>query len=298
MKKAKLCLGTVQFGLDYGINNSTGKPSQAQSFQMLDLALQSGIDVIDTAQAYGTAEELLGCYNIAASSAKVISKLQPNSIEPDRADVERVVREHLQQSLKQIGLQTLDGYLLHTPEYYYDRRILQALRSCRDEGLIRHFGVSIYETEHALDVVREGVVDYIQIPYSVFDQRLDRTEFFSLAKQNGVTVFARSAFLQGLILMDDAAIPQHLAEVRGYLKKLDAVIEKHAVSRLQAALLFSQTHPGIDYLVFGVDTMEQLQEDLALAKAEVDFAACREELAHEFIDVKKSIIFPSLWKRG
>lgn len=297
MSPVKLCLGTVQFGLDYGINNPIGKPSQALSFAMLDEALRQGITMIDTATAYGTAEEILGEYGINKHYVQVISKLKPNLISEDCSNIESIVEEQIQASLVRTGLSELDGYLLHTPENYYNKKIINGLRLCKEKGLIRHFGVSIYETEHALDVVRDGLVDYIQIPYSVFDQRVDQTEFFKLAKENKVTVFARSAFLQGLILMDEENIPAHLDVAKEYLRKFDQIINKYGFTRIQAAFLFSYTHPGIDYLVFGVDKMEQLKENIELSRRQFDFADCRQELSECFCNVNKSIIFPSLWKK-
>jgi len=296
LSQTKLCLGTVQFGLNYGVNNSVGKPSQASTFAMLDEALKQGITMIDTATAYGTAEELLGQYAINKHHVHVISKLRPNFISKDCPNTEVIVEEQIKASLVRTGLSELDGYLIHTPENYYNKKIINGLRLCKEKGLIRHFGVSIYEIEHALDVVRDGIVDYIQIPYSIFDQRVDQTEFFKLAKENKITVFARSAFLQGLILMAEKNIPAHLAVAKEYLRKFDQIINKHGFTRIQAAFLFSYTHPGIDYLVFGVEKMEQLRENIELSRRQFDFTDCRQEISNSFRDVSKSIIFPSLWK--
>jgi len=297
MTETKLCLGTVQFGLDYGINNFAGKPSKANSFEMLDEAIKQGISVIDTAVAYGNAEEILGDYGIANHDVKVISKLKPNLITKDSKNPEDVVEQQVRGSLARMGLGQLDGYLLHTPENFYNKRIIEGLKRCKEQGLIRHFGVSIYEMQHALDVVESGEVDYIQIPYSIFDQRVDRTNFFEIAKQNSVTVYARSAFLQGLILMEESKIPSHLEMAKGYLRKFDQVITKYGFTRVEAAFLFAYTHPNIDYLVFGVDKMEHLLEDIELSRKIVDFAPCREELSNSFLNISKSIIFPSLWKQ-
>ena len=297
MSETKLCLGTAQFGLDYGINNPNGKPQEHQSFAIIDEALKQGITVIDTAAAYGTAEELLGEYGIATHQVQVISKLKPNMITDNCQDPEVILEEQIQASLARTGLTALDGYLLHSPENFYNERVINGLRQCKKKGLIRHFGVSIYDTEHALDVVRSGLVDYIQIPYNVLDQRLDQTDFFALAKEHEVMVFARSAFLQGLILMSADKIPDHLAMAKEYLREFDRIIAKYGFTRIQAAFSFVYTHPGINYLVFGVDNLEQLQEYIALSRCQFDFADCRMELSNSFRNVSKNIICPNLWKK-
>lgn len=227
----------------------------------------------------------------------MISKLKPNLIDEKCLNPVATVEEQVRESLVRTGLNSLEGYLLHTPENFYNKQIIQGLKQCKKKGLIKHFGVSIYETQHALDVVKSGVVDYIQIPYSIFDQRLDRTDFFEIAKNNGVTVYARSAFLQGLILMEETKIPPHLAMAKKYLKTLDQILIKYGFTRVQAAFLFSYTHPGIDYVVFGVDNSTQLREDIQLSCGQYEFAACREEISNNFLNISKNIIFPSLWAK-
>ncbi len=293
----KLCLGTVQFGLNYGINNFSGKPAKNDVFRMMDEALSRGIGYFDTAAAYGNAEDLLGEYGIHRHKVKITTKLQPNLVGENDPETEKIVKIQIEQSLRKLKLERLDGYLLHTPTDFYNPRIIEALQQCKAKGLITHFGVSIYEVEHALDVVKSGLVDYIQVPYSVFDQRVDQTEFFQLAKQNNVTVFARSAFLQGLILMEFDKIPEKLAKVRKYLMEFDNIINKFGFSRKQAAFLFTYTHPDIDYLVFGVDTIDQLTENIAISRSHDDFSQCRSELSKYFKTIEKSIIFPSLWAK-
>lgn len=297
MHANKLCLGTVQFGMKYGINNLAGKPDKKDVFRMLDEALEQGIVYFDTACAYGDAEDLLGQYGIKRYNVKVITKLKPNLIMDNDPNTSKIVEKEIIQSLHRLQLEYLDGYLLHTPTNFYNERIIEALQLCKHKGLIKHIGVSIYETNHAVDVVKSGLVDYIQVPYSVFDQRLDQTDFFSLAKKNKVTVYGRSAFLQGLILMDERRIPEHLEKAKEYLAQFDHIIQKYGFSRTQAAFLFSLTHPGIDYTVFGVDNIKQLKENIDISRRQVDFEQCKIELSKCFRSIEKSIIFPSLWAR-
>jgi len=297
MRNNRLCLGTTQFGLVYGINNQRGKPTKREVFAMLDKAVDLGIEFIDTAVAYGDAEELLGEYGVKQKQLRVISKLRPNLISDDCPNPEEIVENEIKGSLKRLRLDVLEGYLLHTPENFYNEGIMNGLRICKEKGLIRNLGVSIYEVQHALDSVSTGLIDYIQIPYSVFDQRMDGAGFFELARKNDVKVFARSAFLQGLIFMEEERIPEYLSVAKGYLQKFDEIIQKHGLTRGQAALLFTYFHPGVDYVVFGVDDIEQLVEDVAISRSNIDFRACREELIGSFANIEKSIIFPSLWAR-
>lgn len=298
----KLVLGTVQFGLDYGIVNKLGKPSLEDSLKMLAFAFQNGIRTFDTAFAYGDAEEILGKFvvdNKLAGKVKIISKLKPNIFEGRSPEVSKykIIKWEIEKSLNKLHIKSLDGYLLHTPAYIYDKKIVEALKQCKKEGLISNFGVSIYDAKDALYAVKDARVDYIQIPYSVFDQRLDKTDFFKIAKKNNVKIFARSAFLQGLILMKNSMIPKHLSEAKKYLNTFDKIIGKHGFTRIQTAMLFSYSNSNIDSLVFGVDNVSQLKQNIGIANRAVDFEKCRAELEARFIPIKKSIIFPSLWSK-
>ncbi len=295
MNNNKLCLGTAQFGLNYGINNQKGKPTKREVFSILDKAVDLGIKYIDTAAAYGDAEQLLGEYGVGKKNLKIISKSEFNIIGEDDFDLDEAVEFQIKKSLKRLKTDVLDGYLIHNPENYYNNKIIKALKKCKEKDLVQNLGVSIYETKHALDAVASGHVDYVQIPYNVFDQRLDTSDFFGIANKNNIKVFGRSAFLQGLILMDEDKIPANLAIAKKYLVSFDKIIKKHRLNRFQAAFLFSYTNPGIDYVVFGVDDIDQLTDYSIILQSATGFQACREEIANTFVDIDKKIICPNLW---
>jgi len=292
---AKLCLGTAGFGMKYGINNKTGKSTKKQVFKMFDLARREGIEYIDTAQAYGDAEEILGEYK-HRKSFKIITKLLPNCFDDAAGKaINSAIMDMWIGSFIDRLRQDPAAMLLHTPRYIYDEKIRCALRKFRCLADVP-IGVSIYNPEDALCAVKLGF-DVIQVPYNIFDQRLDYTDFFQLAKEAGVQVFARSPFLQGLILMREDEIPDHLSLAKDYLREFDRIIRKHGFSRLEAAFLFSLTHTGLNHVVFGVDNIRQLKEDIQIAKRRYDFRACCWELTQAFRDVPESIVIPSLWAK-
>jgi len=298
----KLALGTVQLGLEYGIANLRGKPSFEKALGILDQAYTGRIRVFDTAAAYGNAEEILGEWitrNTVGENISIISKLRPNALQNIRvADIPNVIEKELRGSLERLRRERLDGYLLHNADNLYNEETLGALEECKAKGLVKNIGVSIYEEGDALYAVHSSRIDYIQIPYNVLDRRLDQTDFFETARKNRVTVFARSAFLQGLLLMEEDEIPAHLKEVVLYLKKFNSIAKKHGFTRKEAAFLFPYTHPGIDYVVFGVDTEKQLDENIHIVKIleTQDFKPCFKELKSEFLHINKSLILPNLWE--
>ena len=298
-RKNSLCLGTVQFGLDYGINNPNGKPPRHKSLEMLDYAYKRGIRFFDTAAAYGDAEEILGEFirtRKLEGKIFITSKLLPNIILENEKNIQGIVEGELKKTLNKLGIKKLYGYYFHTPGYIYNKEIVGALKKCKENGLVNNIGVSIYEEKDAIFAANLPV-DIIQIPYSFLDQRLNKTDFFEIAKKNKVKVFARSAFLQGLVCMREEKIPQQLEKAKEYLKEFDKIISKYSLSRQKAALLFSYNTKNIEHVVFGVDNIDQLKENLDIIEENIDFKKCFDELKDAFINIEKYIIFPSLWKK-
>ncbi len=297
----ELCLGTVQFGMKYGINNQIGRqPSWEESFSMLDYALRNDIGVIDTAAAYGEAEQILGSYikkRGCGQRVKIISKLKPNIIE-EGCITKKIVTNECKGSLERLSIDCLDGYLLHTPEYIYNEEIISALMGLKKDGYVKNIGVSIYGLEEGYAAINTGVMDYIQLPYSILDQRGIKEGFIPAAKEAGVKIFTRSAFLQGLFMMDMGTLPEHLKNAVPYLDIIEEILGKYGVDKVSAILAFVQHEKDIDYLVFGVEKKEQLEENIFKSKHGDVPEECIQELKDKINGVSQSVIFPSLWSDG
>ena len=290
---SKLCLGTVQMGQKYGVANALGRqPLPQESFSVLQAALDKGISYFDTASIYGTSEEVIGAFHLAGRhDTHIISKLPPET-----EDSEKAVLDEVRKTLSRLQADRIDGYLLHDARDMERQGIVRGLCKAKEKGLVGSIGVSVYEPRDAYYAVSVSWVDYVQIPYNVLDQRLDEADFFYQAKKYGVKVFARSLFLQGLLAMDLDNLPNTLLEARSLLEKFQSISDGHGFTRKEAALLYGLEHPGIDYVVFGVDTLSQLEENLQIAKRLGEFKACYEALHGAFRDVDRKIINPSLWR--
>ena len=265
MRARRLVLGTVEFGMEYGIDGQL-RPAKDETFAILDAALAAGIDTFDTASAYGNAEELLGGWIKARSCADKVKIISKGS---GRADIE--------QSLKRLGLRALDGYLLHNAQ-----GSLAELQEARRALLVKHIGASVYRPEEV-----RSEFEYVQIPYNALDRRFEKVQ--------GAVVFARSPFLQGLLLMNPNNLPPHLAHAKPYLEQFVAIANNYKLSQLQASLLFV-LHSNAHYVVFGVKSLAQLHEILEAAKTPVPDGFI-DAVRAGIQNVDETVINPSLWKR-
>ena len=296
----QLCLGTVQFGMDYGIIGQK-KPSLEDSVICLDYATQNGIRAIDTATAYGTAEEVTGAFlrkkTIARDKLFISSKMLPNVLDDYEGDqyVERI-REHLVNSLKVLGTDYLDAYMLHSARYAYRPDILQALYEMKKEGLAKKVGVSIYEPNEAKACFESPFADFVQLPYSVFDHRMKDAGVFDPEASKGVEIHTRSAFIQGLILLDEEQVPEFLSPAIPIVRKIKKICGESNLSRVALALAYVKEQTVPTHLVFGVDNLEQLKQDIAFFNADIPKDVLK-QLEHEFSGIAADIVMPSLWKK-
>lgn len=296
----ELCLGTVQFGMNYGIRGQR-KPSAEDAVSLMDYAVQNGVRALDTARAYGTAEELVGQFlkkkTVPRESLFISTKLRPNLLD-DAApgDYAAVVEREITSQLKRLNTNYVDAYVYHSAGYAFDEAKLAALRGAAEKGYARKTGVSVYEPEEAGACCRSGLVDFLQVPYSIFDQRMKKSGVFDAAAGCGCEIHTRSAFLQGLIVMDEEQVPPFLSRAKAIVRKIRELSEEAEISRVQLALQYVKRETAVSHLVFGVDSPEQLKEDIAHFQEELPPELLK-QMGEAFADLEADLVMPSLWKR-
>ncbi len=284
----KLALGTVQFGMNYGIQTN-GQPKIKQSIEILNKAYAAGICCFDTASAYGTAEKVLGEFlrqpQIEAEKLSVISKFNLNIEELESC---------INQSLCRLGIDCLDGYMFHDANNIFDPAAVSALEGLKIKGLTRKIGVSIYTPIQAMKALEYDAIDIIQVPYNVFDRRLDKCGFFKKAKEQGVIVYARSSLLQGLLAMKPEEIPEYMSFSLPYLRKFQNDCLESGLKPFEAAVQYVLQHEYIDYIVFGVDNIAHLEEYITLSSKTMPVNA-RQLFKDSFTEVEDKLVMPNLW---
>ena len=295
-----LCLGTVQFGMDYGIAGQK-KPPLHEAVDILDYATQNGIVTIDTANAYGVAEDVVGEFlekkTIPRSKLFLISKLRPNLLdEVDASHYYDIMKSNLTDSLQRLKTDYLDSYLLHSSRYVFSDEIIETLSRFQQEGYVRHAGVSVYEPEEAKKCIERQNVDFMQVPFSIFDQRMLKEGVFQMEKGTHTQIHSRSAFIQGLILMEEEKVPPFLEKAKPIIRKIDSLCGKFRISRIALAMGFVKEQNAISHLVFGVDNLTQLKEDIECFSHSIS-ADIINDIGREFADIETDIVMPSLWKK-
>ena len=260
----RLALGTAQFGLNYGIANQSGQISKSEAKTMLDLAAFHGMDMLDTAIAYGDSEISLGAFDIR--DFKVVTKFPP--VPEECADIGAWIHEQLALSLTRLGMSAIYGLLLHRPEQLLGSNgtiIFQTLQDLKYDGKIKKVGISIYSPSILETTTKLFRFDLIQAPFNLIDRRLHNSGWLSRLKDDGVEIHARSVFLQGLLLIPQADRPPKFTEWDDLWEIWDIWIKEHNISAIQACLAFPLSFREIDRVIVGADNAIQLREIITAA---------------------------------
>lgn len=287
---SSLTLGTVQFGLQYGIANKVGQISLGEASNILQEAWKSGVRTLDTAVAYGESEQVLG--QIGVNDWSVISKLPP--LPTDVSLVQEWVDNTIASSLSRLKVNSLSGLLLHNSANLLEDKgeeLYAALTRLKRQGVVKKIGISIYNAEDVDSYLSKYKLDIVQLPLNVFDRRLIRSGRIDQLTAIGIEIHVRSVFLQGLLLMEPKFRPPFFNQWAALLSKWDGWILQNQITRLEASLGFVGLVPGIGKIIVGVDSRAQLSEIIENSIGN-RFLEIPDEISSEDPD----LILPYNWK--
>jgi len=277
MPSNKIGLGTVQFGLPYGISNAGGQTSAGEVKKILDCAAENGIRFLDTASAYGNAESVLGKNDL--SSFNIVSKYI--SIAPGKS-----IEEQLQQSLEHLQVKYLYGYLAHRPaEILSDTAQWHTLKAQQEKGLVKKIGFSLNTPEELTALLDKNFIpDLVQAPYNYLDNRFE--DMMKQLKEKGCEIHTRSAFLQGLFFRDVNTLPSFFDVVKPVIKK----VQEQTTNISGALLHYVTAKPFIDKVIIGVENAQQLLANISNLASGIELETNRQQ-------VPDQILMPSFWPK-
>ena len=294
-----LSLGTVQLGCDYGINNKDGKPSMEQSFGILDAAMATGVNTLDTAAGYGDSEAVIGEWLKTVPAGKrpfICTKakhLDHTSLDTLRASLKASVEE----SKKRLGLSQLPLLMLHScDEYLEDEENMKiCFRELKENGDILYSGISAY-AHHDYKKIADSGFDATQIPLNIFDWRQIDNGGLKALKDSGMIVFVRSVYLQGLVFQRPEDLDPRMAFAKETLVKFRALCDKFGMDPAGLALSFVLSLPEVTSLVLGAEKKEQVfQNAETFEKIKLLTKDQMEEIHGSFRDTEFRLLTPSEW---
>ena len=289
MSIKKITIGTAQFGLNYGISNQNGQVSLTEIEKILDFSKRCGINNIDTAIAYGDSESRLGAVGI--KDWDVVSKLP--SIPDNCLNVKDWVVKSIEESLERLKIPSLYGLLLHRPNELLAPagiELYEAMKFLKYCGMVKHLGISIYGPDELVSLSQFKDVEIVQTPLNIFDRRLINQGLLNRLAEEGREVHIRSAFLQGLLLMELENRPSKFARWGNLWQQYDNYIKTCGLSKLQLCIRYVLSFTKIKKVIVGVDSLSQLKEIYDAASGDMS------ELPEELQSNDLLLINPALWQ--
>jgi aryl-alcohol dehydrogenase-like predicted oxidoreductase len=291
----RLGIGTVQFGTDYGISNTSGKTSLGEAYRILQTASETGIEILDTAALYGNAESVLGSLLPLRHNFQIVTKTaQFRKSHISKDDVHTLEQTfHISLlKLRQTSVYALlahhaDDLLAPGGELLYERMV-----EFKKSRMARKIGASVYSAAQIDALLEKYSLDIIQLPVNLLDRRLVDSGHLQRLKSLNVEIHSRSTFLQGLLLIPPDRLPDYFDPVQGLLSAYNAWLYHRGLSPLEGALAFVASRPEIDHVVVGVCSHGELTEISEiwdrLSNMSLDLAdfGCDDE----------RIVNPSMWR--
>lgn len=250
---SELTLGTAQLGMEYGINNVSGKLTKYEAIELLDKAVQLGITSFDTAQAYGISEDILSEFVSRKDNYNglcIITKIHP--ILSEWSDVKNKLMQSMAK-LKHCKIVLLHKFDHVNAVWYQD--LIKTI-----QGFNKLFGISIYTAEEAEYALHHDEVDVIQVPFNLLDNKMLEIDFFKRALKFGKQVFVRSVFLQGLLQMPIEKLPKKLKVFQKPMEMLHLLCKKYQCTITRLAIDYVRFYAKNASIIIGVDNLIQLEE--------------------------------------
>lgn len=279
MKTAKLALGTVQFGLAYGVAGRTAAVPEHEVRDILARAWAAGVTRLDTAPGYGDIEERLGalCGNTPFEIVTKIPALPHGLCE---ADARYFVTMSIEKSRERLG-DRICGLLFHRADDLVETHGAAIWDAAQASGF--PLGPSCYDAQTLAGLCERLPVKMAQVPGNALDQGVARP------MRSDVEISLRSAFLQGLLLMPQCEAASRVPAAAGALARWHAHVERSGQSPLSAALSIVKGFGTVDYCVVGVDNADHFD---AIADAWRDATAARQD---DLASSDRTAVDPRLW---
>jgi len=299
MKENKLVLGTAQLGLDYGIANKSGKPEENKAFEIMKYAAEKGINYFDTAYSYGNSEIIIGkflkIHEKYKNKVNIITKMAP--LNKEKLE-EKDINNRFFESLHRLRQESIYCYMIHNFSDIENDcdEIGKVFLKLKENNYIKKIGVSIYDQFQLEYLVKYFDFDLIQLPISIFDQRLIEQDILHNLKRKNIEVHVRSIFLQGLLFLEENNLPPKMNKFKNYISKLNAISLKYNFSKEEIALLFVNAINEIDKIVIGVEKISQLQRNVKILDKSESFNKIKTLINFEDFSIEDTnIIDPRRW---
>ncbi len=264
----KFTLGTANLGFDYGVMNSKTF-NRSNSIAVLEAAVDKGIMTFDTAPGYGEAEVLLGEVIGNNEDQKVITKIP----KLHKYDFE-VIYSSIRQSIKRLAVNKLYGILFHDANAYAHSGMDRISKEILETGLVEKIGFSAYSE---IDLIQS--LEYcpswtiFQLSENIADRQKRHSQQLEELANNGIAIYMRSVFLQGLLLATPNEVPTKFHEIADFNKIISKMANKYEITPRDLCLSYANNISWSSSTIIAAANTTQLLDNLNYRQIDLDFEA-------------------------
>ena len=289
---SKISLGTVQFGIDYGINSINGKVDRKEIKKILIYAKSQNINLLDTAPMYGDSEKILG--ELKTPNFKIITKTRHFSNKVINDNDINLMCNDFNNSLKRLKTKNIYALLIHNANDLLktgSQKIYDYLLYLKQEEKITKIGVSVYDDTQLDYIINNFDIDLVQAPLNILDKRMIDKNILSKLQKKNIEFHARSIFLQGLLLMKQNEIPEMFDRWNALWKIWHDWLQDNQITALEALVRYATSIPHVSKVFVGVESENQLKEIILASNGSLP------ELPKELFSDDIHLLNPSYWSK-
>lgn len=259
---SELAFGCVSLGLPYGIgvNGKADMLPESKAIELLQIAVERGINFFDTARAYGVSEQLLGKAFKDIRDKVVICTKAGHFKSADASGLRNEMDASVQESLKQLQTDYVDVFMSHNGnlEFLANDDMADIYLNIKKRGIAKAIGVSVYTVEEALVAINSGVWDVVQLPFNLMDQ--SHSVAFEAAEKKGVGIVVRSVLFKGILTDRGCNLHPELKAVEEHRQKYMPLLNDNMPTLAKLATKFVLSQKGVTSVLVGIDKMEYLED--------------------------------------
>jgi len=269
LEVSRLSVGTVELGMNYGIRvpGEFGSPPAPQAIRLVRAAVRAGINLFDTAPVYGVSETILGKALVGEQSCYVATKVsfpRDDWTACGASGREQDIMNSLQRSLRKLQREVLDIVQIHnaTRATFENGVLPRTVQLAKEQGLVGFVGASVYSEDDALAAIGSEIVDVLQIPFSILDQR-PVAKVLPAAKAANVGIIGRSVLLKGALTPKALHLLADLVPLREAADRVRRAFDVSWEELPRTAIRYCLGVPGLHTLLLGIRTEAELDDALA-----------------------------------
>ena len=266
-KDVQLVIGTAQFGSLYGATNKNIIDKKSSN-EILNFCKKNFLTEIDTAIDYHNSENLLGEFGML--NFKVSTKLP--KITKDKAKIEKWIHNEVDKSLSRLNIKNLETLYLHEAKdllSQHSQVIFETLNNLKKEKIIKKIGVSFYNPHDLINTLKNYKIDAVQVPLNVMDSRFINNHIINKLKDESVTVYLRSIFLQGILITPHINHPVYFKKWENYFKKWELWLAENNLNAVDTCINYAASKIKDSKIIIGISSLENLKEINCFKRKEI-----------------------------